>query len=69
MKDINEYMDNWYGLLDDLLDELKDDGYDILEANSEYITCAGDEDDVQYVLHLNGATRTIYITEIEVIEL
>ena len=68
MKNINEFKYGWYGTLEDLIEELTAEGYDVLEANSEYVTCAGNEDDVQYVLHLDG-TRTIKINRVETIRI
>lgn len=68
MKNINEFTNDWYGSLEELIEELTNEGYEVLEANGEYITCTGDEDDTQYALHLVRGTRAIEITEIEEIE-
>lgn len=59
------YMNGFYGQIDDLTEELEKDGYEVLEANSEYIVVGYDDEDedVQVELKLGGTERTIIITE------
>ncbi|MCM1061231.1 MAG: hypothetical protein NC452_13220 [Eubacterium sp.] len=65
MKNINEFTNDWYGSLEELTEELTDEGYEVLEANDEYICCSGNEDDIQYVLHLGGTRTTLTIESVK----
>lgn len=59
------YMNGFYGKIDELIEELENDGYEVLEANGEYIVVGYEEEDedVQVELKLGGTERTIVVTE------
>ena len=58
---------NWWGRLEELVEEIEDMGYEVLEQNREYITCWSEDDDSdeQYQIRLGGTERTIIVEEIE----
>lgn len=65
-----QFLDSWYGQLDDIIEDLESNGYDVLDSNNEYIVVSpiesDNDEDVQYVLYLGGTNRTIYIDRTEV---
>lgn len=67
--DLLELQSDWYGYVDDIVDEIEDLGYDVLDYNNEWITVSDPEndDDTEYVLKLGGTERTITIDNIRVI--
>lgn len=71
MKNINDFTRDWYGRIEDLEEELSENGYDVLEANCENVVVDGGEDedgnDIQYILYLGGTETTIVIKEIETV--
>ena len=71
MKSINDIANDWYGRLEDLEEELNENGFDVLEANREYVDVSGGEDedgnDIQYILYLGGTETTIVIKEIKTV--
>lgn len=62
-----ERLDSWYGRLSDITEELTDMGFDVLEANAEYIEVAFEEDgdDVHVAIRLGGTQNTITISGYE----
>ena len=54
-------MNDWYGSMEDLFQDLKHYGFEVLESNRESITvsCDDDGDYVQIELVLGGTERTI----------
>jgi hypothetical protein len=69
MKDIHEFTRDWYGRLEDLTEELEENGFKVEEANSEYITVYGgestDDKDIYHTLRLGGTERTITVDRID----
>ena len=69
MENINDFMNGWYGRLEDLVDELNENGFEVLDYNQSYIVVDGgedeDENDIQYILHLAGTERTIVVEYID----
>ena len=60
----------WWTHLNELLEEIEELGFEIDEANREYIVVStdGDYDEFQtFVLNLGGTERTIIIKEIKAI--
>lgn len=57
---------DWYGRLEDIVEEIEELGYEVLEANGEYITCweENSDDDTEYIIRLGGTERTITVEEI-----
>ena len=60
-------MNDWYGSMEDLLQDLKHYGFEVLESNCESITvsCDDDGDYVQIELALGGTERTIVVEDFE----
>lgn len=52
----------FWTVFDELLDDIRDCGYSIDEANDEYISCSNEVEDV--VIYLGSAGRTYYIFKI-----
>ena len=69
MAAINDFTTGWYANLEDLVEELEDSGFSVIEANREVVTVEGGEnedgEDVQYILWLGGTERTIVVVSIE----
>lgn len=65
MERIKELTSGWFGRLDDIVNDLKDAGYDVEDCNNEWISCWG-EDDTLYTLYLAGTETTIYVDRITV---
>lgn len=67
MKDVRDnnfsFLDDWYGRLNDIIEDLKEHDFDVLNATSEWIDVS--KDDNEYVLKLGGTERTITIDKIE----
>lgn len=57
------FLDDWYGQLNDIIEDLKEHDFDVLNATSEWIDVS--KDDKEYVLKLGGTERTITINSIE----
>ena len=56
----------WFGRLEELVEDIEDKGYEVLDSNAEYITFIDPEGDgTEYVAYLGGTERTIYIRRIE----
>lgn len=68
MKDVRDnvfsFLDDWYGRLDDIIEDLKNNGFAVLNATNEFIDVS-DENDKEYVLKLGGTEKTITINKIE----
>lgn len=58
-------MNDWYGSTEDLFQDLKHYGFEVLESNRESITmsCDDDGDYVQIELVLGGTERTIVVED------
>lgn len=65
-------MNDWYGSMEDLFQDLKHYGFEVLESNRESITghresitvsCDDDGDYVQVELVLGGTERTIVVED------
>ena len=71
MKDVRDnafsFLDDWYGRLDDIIDDLKNNGFAVLNATNEFIDVS-DENDKEYVLKLGGTEKTITINKIEALD-
>lgn len=57
------FLQDWYGRRDDILEDLEDNGFDVLEANAEYMVV--EKDGKQYDMRLGGTSSTITIDKIE----
>lgn len=53
----------FWTVFDELLDDIRDCGFSIDEANDEYITCTN-ENEESYAIYLGGTGRTMYIFKI-----
>ena len=64
MKDVRDnafsFLDDWYGRLDDIIEDLNNNGFTVLNATNEFIDVS-DENDKEYVLKLGGTEKTITI--------
>ena len=60
-------MNDWYSCMEDLLQDLKSYGFEVLEYNRESITVSCDDADeyVQVRLVLGGTERTIVVEDFE----
>lgn len=71
MKDVRDnpfsFLDDWYGRLDDIIEDLKNNGFAVLNATNEFIDVS-DENDKEYILKLGGTERTITINKIEALD-
>jgi len=69
MKDIHEFKYGWYGRLEDLTEELEENGFQVEEANNEYVTVYAGENtedrDIYHTLRLGGTERTITVDRID----
>ena len=52
--------------LDEMIEELEYLGYDVVEANGEYVSIIADEDDedAEYILYLGYANTTMWVTRV-----
>lgn len=53
----------WFGRIEELVEEIEENGYEVLEANAESVTFE-DDDEEQYVACVGGTERTMYIESI-----
>ncbi len=61
-----EITGEWFGRLEELVEDIEEKGYEVLEANREYVSFSDPEDeDTEYVAYLGGTEKTIYIDRIE----
>lgn len=62
-----EITGEWYGRLEELVEDIQDQGYEVQEANAEYVSFydPDSDDDKEYVAYLGGTERTIYIDHIK----
>ena len=60
---IFSFLDDWYGRLNDIVEDLQEHGFEVLTSNAEWIDVS--KDDKEYVLKLGGTERTITIDKIE----
>ena len=71
MKDVRDnafsFLDDWYGRLDDIIEDLKNNGFAVLNATNEFIDVSN-ENDKEYVLKLGGTEKTITINKIEALD-
>ena len=71
MKDVRDnvfsFLDDWYGRFDDIIEDLKNNGFAVLNATNEFIDVS-DENDKEYVLKLGGTEKTITINKIEALD-
>lgn len=67
MTRLEELKNNWWGNLEELVEEIEEMGYEVLEQNREYIICWPEENDSdeQYQIRLGGTERTIKVEGIE----
>jgi hypothetical protein len=67
MMEMLERLDSWYGRLSDITEELTEMGFDVVDANAEYIDVAFEEDgdDVHVAIRLGGTQNTITINGYE----
>lgn len=58
-------MNEWYGSMAELHEDLEQYGFEVLVSNSEYVivTCIDDGDYVQVQLVLGGTERTIIVDD------
>lgn len=59
-----DMLDTWYARLNELVEDIENLGYEVLESCAEYIVFADDEDN-QYIARLGGTPRTIIICSVE----
>ena len=62
---IFSFLDDWYGRLNDIIEDLEEHGFEVLTSNAEWIDVS--KDDKEYVLKLGGTERTITIDKIEML--
>lgn len=61
-----EITGEWFGRLEELVEDIEEKGYEVLDANREYVAFSDPEDDdTEYVAYLGGTERTIYIDRIK----
>ncbi len=60
-----EMTGEWFGKLEELVEDIEEKGYEVLDSNREYISFVDPEEDTEYVAYLGGTERTIYISRIE----
>ena len=67
MMEMLERLDSWYGRLSDITEELTEMGFEVVDANAEYIDVAFEEDgdDVHVAIRLGGTQNTITINGYE----
>ena len=53
----------WFGRIEELVEEIEENGYEVLEANAESVTFEHDDEE-QYVACVGGTERTMYIESI-----
>lgn len=64
MVEAYEVTGEWFVSVEELVDDITEKGYEVLDSNREYITFE-DEDENQFTAYLGGTERTIYIERIE----
>jgi hypothetical protein len=64
---IYNFMDEWWAFLDELVQELREQGFEVLSSNREAITVSVDDDGdyVELRLVLGGTERTITVEDFE----
>ncbi len=56
----------WFGRLEELVEDIEEKGYEVLDSNREYISFIDPEDeDTEYVAYIGGTERTVYIDRIQ----
>ena len=67
VKALTKMMTGWYGRLEDITEELTDMGFEVEEANREYITVWReiDGEDKEFLLYLGGTEHTITVDDIK----
>lgn len=55
----------WFSNLEELVEHIEEQGYEVLEANREYVDVLDEEEENQYTVYLGGTERTIFIKSIE----
>lgn len=57
----------WWGRLEEVVEDIEEKGFEVVEYNSEWITFVDPDgdDDKSYMAYLGGIGRTIYIERIE----
>ena len=56
----------WFGRLEELVEDMEEKGCEILDSNREYISFIDPEDeDTEYVAYIGGTERTVYIDRIK----
>ena len=61
---------DWYGRMEDIIEELEEQGYEVLESNEERISAYNEETETEIVVKLNviynnDKPSTIVIGEVE----
>lgn len=62
-----DFLDSWYGSLDDIIKDFENNGFIVDDINHEYATIE-DSDENYYDVRFGGTERTITINKIELIE-
>lgn len=70
MKDmIKAYAESgeWFGRFEELVENIEEKGYEVIESNREYISFIDPEDDedTEYVAYIGGTERTFYIDRVQ----
>lgn len=56
----------WFLNLEELVEHIEELGYEVLEANREYVVIYNAEREEEYIAYLGGTERTIYINKFKV---
>ena len=66
MKNLDDLVGGFWTDLDEMLDDIRDCGYSIDEANDEYISCHNEDQDEDVVIYIGNSGRsTRWIFKIE----
>lgn len=66
MNEIEKIQNDWYGRIEDLIEEIESAGMEVEESSREYIVASYEDDgeDVQIVLRFGGTERTITVEDV-----
>lgn len=66
MNQIERIQNDWYGRIEDLIEEIESAGMEVEESNREYIVASYEDDgeDVQIEFRLGGTETTITVEDV-----
>ena len=57
---VEQFGDCFWTVIDEMIEDIEEAGYEVLDANDEYLVIDEDED-IEFLVYLGRANRTIWI--------